>query len=243
MDHIKAIEWCGNGRGFTVEISLAERPNAPTAMSAPDPTVKTPDETANSGCGAMPCSAVGKVRWPRAAGLEVAKELCNRLKPCCEQLIVAGSLRRRKADVGDVEILYVSRMESRPFDMFSTVSVSLAEEEIARMLADGTLTKRPSKVGGTAWGDKNKLAVHRSGMPVDLFRTVSESWWNYLVCRTGPADSNTRIATEAQRKGYRWNPYGAGFTCLADGKITTMDSEESVFAFVGLPYLEPWTRK
>ena len=111
------------------------------------------------------------------------------------------------------------------------------------MLDDGTLAKRQSKIGGTAWGDKNKLAVHRSGMPVDLFRTVPESWWNYLVCRTGPADSNTRIATEAQRRGYRWNPYGIGYTKLADGTVTAMDSEAAVFAFVGLPYAEPWERK
>ena len=164
------------------------------------------NETRTNAPSRAPTCSAGKVRWPRSAGLEVAKELCDRLKPCCEKLIVAGSLRRRKSDIGDVEILYVSRMESRPFDMFSSVSVSLAEEEIARMLEDGTVMKRPSKVGGTAWGDKNKLALHRSGMPVDLFRTMPESWWNYLVCRTGPADSNTRIAHEAQHKGYRWNP-------------------------------------
>ncbi len=201
------------------------------------------NSTAGSGCPATSCSSVAKVKWPRSAALDVAKELCDRLKPHCKKLIVAGSLRRRKAEVGDVEILYVSRMEERPLDMFSTQSVSLADEEISRMLADGTLTKRPSKTGGTAWGDKNKLAVHRSGMPVDLFRTVEESWCNYLVCRTGPADSNTRIATEAQRRGYRWNPYGIGYTKLADGTVTAMDSEAAVFAFVGLPCAEPWERK
>lgn len=184
----------------------------------------------------------GKVRWPRSAALIVAREICDRLKPHCEKLIVAGSLRRRKQDVGDVEILYVSRMEDRPLDMFSSVSVSLADEEITRMLADETLTKRLSKIGGTAWGDQNKLAVHRSGIPVDLFRTVSEAWWNYLVCRTGPADSNTRIATEAKKIGYRWNPYGTGFTRLTDGGVNAMDSEEAVFAFVGLPYADPWER-
>jgi len=183
------------------------------------------------------------VRWPRAAALDVAREICVRLKPFCESLIVAGSLRRRRQDVGDVEILYVSRMEERPLDMFATVSVSLADEEIGKMLAEGTLAKRPSKTGGTAWGAKNKLALHRSGMPVDLFATEPGSWWNYLVCRTGPADSNTRIATEAQRRGYRWNPYGVGFTRLADGKVTAMESEESVFAFVGLDYRDPWERE
>ena len=185
--------------------------------------------------GSPSCSSGAKARWPRAAALQVARELCDRLNPFCEKLIVAGSVRRKKADVGDVEILYVSRMQDRPLDMFSTEAVSLADEEIAQMLTDGTLTKRPSKTGGTAWGDKNKLALHHSGIPVDLFRTAADAWWNYLVCRTGPAESNARIATAAQRRGYRWNPYGVGFTCLADGSITPMLSEAAVFAFVGLP--------
>lgn len=73
--------------------------------------------------------------------------------------------------------------------------------------------------------------------------STSRKWWNYLVCRTGPADSNARIATEAQRRGYRWNPYSIGYTKLADGTVVSMNSEADVFAFVGLPYAEPWERK
>lgn len=189
-----------------------------------------------------PNSNSGKVRFDRAEALPVAREICNRLKPVCERLIVAGSLRRRKDRVGDVEILYLSRIETRPDGLFETRSVALAEEEIARMILDGTLSKRENKTGGVAWGSKNKLAQHRCGVPVDLFAATAESWWNYLVCRTGPAESNTRIASEAKRRGYQWNPYGAGFTHLEDGSVIAMNSEPAVFAFVGLPYREPWER-
>lgn len=184
----------------------------------------------------MSSEVTPKTRWPRSIALEVARELCTRLNPFCERLIVAGSLRRMKATVGDVEILYISRQEQRKKDMFSTELVSLADEELEKMLSEGALTKRLSKIGGPAWGKKNKLAVHRSGVPVDLFQTSAESWWNYLVCRTGPAESNTRIASEAQNRGYKWNPYGVGFTRLADGEVFPMESEEAVFTFVGLPY-------
>lgn len=187
-------------------------------------------------------AAAHKKKWPRSAGLEVARSLCRRLNPVCESLIVAGSLRRRKQEIGDVEIVFVPRFAERAADLISTSMVSLADEEIQNMLADGTLSKRLSKTGSPAWGDKNKLAVHQSGMPVDLFRATRESWHNYLVCRTGPASSNTRIATLAQRMGYRWNPYGNGFTRLSDGSVVAMDSEDSVFTFVGLPVLPPWER-
>lgn len=104
----------------------------------------------HTGCSSPSlCSPVsGKRRWPRADALEVARELCNRLKPLCERLVVAGSLRRKKADVGDVEILYVPRLEERQADLLSTEMVSLADEEIERMLSDGTLGKRPSERHG-----------------------------------------------------------------------------------------------
>ena len=187
-------------------------------------------------------AATEKKRWPRADALIVAKELCVALKPACEQMIVAGSLRRRKADVGDVEILFVPKMEVRPVDMFESKPFSLADEVIERLLATGRLSKRPSTLGHFAWGAKNKLALHATGLPVDLFTATPENWWNYVVCRTGPADSNTRIASLAQQRGYKWNPYGSGYTRLSDSEIIPMGSEAEVFAFVGLEYREPADR-
>jgi DNA polymerase/3'-5' exonuclease PolX len=80
-----------------------------------------------------------------------------------------------------------------------------------------------------------------SGIPADLFAATRENWWNYLVCRTGPADSNMRICMGAQARGWKWNPYGAGFSD-PEGNVRVMDSERAVFDFVGLPYREPEAR-
>jgi len=54
-----------------------------------------------------------KVKYPRMAALSVAKELCDLLKPVTQRLIVAGSLRRRKEQVGDVEIVFIPKWEHR----------------------------------------------------------------------------------------------------------------------------------
>jgi DNA polymerase/3'-5' exonuclease PolX len=183
-----------------------------------------------------------KQQWARRDALAVAKELCDLLEPVTERLVVAGSLRRRKPDVGDVEIIYIPKWIERPEDMFSTCLVSLVDEMIEGWLLNGTLAKRPSKTGSFAWGAKNKLALHRSGMPVDLFRTEESAWWNYLVCRTGPAESNAAIALAAQQRGYKWNSYGSGFTRLSDGEVFPMESEEAVFDFVGMPFAVAWER-
>jgi len=179
--------------------------------------------------------------------MAVAKELCDALKPVTERLIVAGSLRRRKAEVGDVEILFVPKfITAAKHDLFAPPKpVNCADFLLELLLADGVLAKRPNKGGGFAWGEKNKLAIHvASGIPVDLFTASEANWFNYLVCRTGPGESNIRIASAAQARGWKWNPYGEGFS-RASGLGTELHrvaSEREVFEFVGMEFKEPWER-
>ena len=192
----------------------------------------------------MKNDAIHKPRFPRAAALAVARDLCGILSPVTERLIVAGSLRRRKPDVGDVEIVYIPHTEKRPVDLFRDADADLASDMLDSMLRDGILTKRPNALGCNIWGCKNKLAIHKAtGIPIDFFAANETSWYNYLVCRTGPTALNTRIASSAQAQGYQWNPYSCGFTCLKTGTIHIVESEKDVFEFVGLQYLEPWERK
>jgi DNA polymerase/3'-5' exonuclease PolX len=188
-----------------------------------------------------------KPRFPRDVALGVARELCDALKPVTLRLLVAGSLRRRKPAVGDVEILFIPIRETRQKDMFAVEIVSLADEVIAALLASGTIHKRVSRAGAASWGPSNKLAVHTAtGIPVDLFTATEDNWSNYVVCRTGPSHSNIRIAAEAKKRGWQWKPYGNGFSrggvLAGEKEIHLIASEEEVFRFVGLPYLQPWER-
>lgn len=193
---------------------------------------------------------IEKPRFPNAMGMKVAAEICAALKPFCKQLVVAGSLRRRKPTIRDVEILYVGEFETRkhPEDMFSSVTINLADEAIAALEKSGALERRKNVNGSEMYGKKNKLMRHvQSGIGVDFFSTTTECWFNYLVCRTGPAESNTRIAMAAQKMGWTWHPYGTGFSrggaaMAGPYQEHLVSSEEDVFRFVGLPYREPNAR-
>ena len=185
-------------------------------------------------------------RYPHADGLRVAEELVRILEPESLRIIIAGSLRRMKPTVGDVEILYVPKFITGPDpdDLFGIKTFNTVDEIIFRLEHDGILHRRKNVNGSEMFGDKNKLMVHtNTGIPVDLFSTTLDCWHNYLVCRTGPADSNALIAVKANRIGHRWNPYGRGFTEIGTGEIIPMDSEESVFSFVGIPYQSPEARQ
>jgi DNA polymerase/3'-5' exonuclease PolX len=187
---------------------------------------------------------VSDKRYPWEQAYTVAACIAQELRPVCERVQIAGSLRRHKPDVGDIEILYIPVVheEPDPADMFRSIMVSLADGRIDGMIRAGILEKRLNVNGSAMFGEKNKLMRHiATGIPVDLFAATRENWYNYLVCRTGPSESNVRICEAAISKGWHWNPYGAGFTAR-NRDCVVMDSEEAVFAFVGLPYREPARR-
>jgi DNA polymerase/3'-5' exonuclease PolX len=186
-----------------------------------------------------------KVKYPRADALKVARQMCVSLADVTERLIVAGSLRRRKLAVGDVEVLFIPKLVTQTVDFFTSTSVSAADLMLNDLVAKGILAKRKNVNGSEMWGPKNKLAVHvASGIPVDLFAATAENWFNYLVCRTGSAENNLAIASAAQAKGWKWNPYGSGFSRMSGlgSESHVVSSERDVFDFVGLPYKEPWER-
>lgn len=194
-----------------------------------------------------------KKRYPREDAIKVAKVVCDALKEVTEQdrLVVAGSLRRRKKSVGDVEILFVPKFgQGIKADLFSEAPiVSLADLALEKLLELGIVAKRPNIRGSFAWGPSNKLGVHvESGIPIDFFTTTGEAFFNYLVCRTGGAENNKAIAMAAQSRGWKWKPYSNGFQKIdfygneLEEFSEPMTSERAVYEFLGLEYKEPWQR-
>jgi DNA polymerase/3'-5' exonuclease PolX len=186
---------------------------------------------------------MSKTKYPRADALKVAKELCDLMKPLCERLVVAGSLRRRKPEVGDVEILFIPQFVTVPDGLFDSKQVSRVDALLEVLMGNPKIIDQRRNVNGSVmWGVKNKLAVHvASGIPVDFFAATEANWFNYLVCRTGGAENNTLIASTAQAKRWKWNPYGEGFTDER-GNLVPVKSEREVFDLLGMEYKEPWER-
>lgn len=162
--------------------------------------------------------------------------------------MVAGSLRRRKAEVGDLEILFLPKLEQslslKQGDLLSATPATLvdvASEQIDHLVSSGIIRKRNNSLGSEIWGGKNKLARHiASGIPVDFFTTSAAGWWSLVVCRTGGKRNNIDLATAAQKKFWRWSPY-EGFWDR-EGKMIRAESEEDVYRLLGQPWLDPWKR-
>ena len=183
-----------------------------------------------------------KHRWPREIAWPLAVALMDELSPACERIIIAGSLRREKPTVGDIELLYIPAIRNLPnhASLFAEdVPTNLADLVIERLEKQRVLSRRVSAAGHTAFGEKNKLMLHHpTGIPVDLFSTTEEAFENYLVCRTGPAELNVAICDAAIERGWKWAPYGIGFV-RPDQPPLVVKKERDVFEYVGLPYREP----
>lgn len=186
-----------------------------------------------------------KVKWPAIDAMKVAEELIHELAPACERICFAGSLRRRKSEVGDVELIYIPKTEMRgnPDDIFYTpIPTNLADLVIGRLETNHVLSRRKNVNGFEMFGDKNKLMVHvTSGIPVDLFATTAENWWVTLVVRTGSKETNLRLTSGAIARGGSLNAYGCGVK-WRDGHISVATSEKAVFDLCGVPFIPPEAR-
>lgn len=195
-----------------------------------------------------------KQRWPLDEATRLALAIVGALEPLCARVCIAGSIRREKPDVGDIEILYIPKTEARqvPGDMFASETRNLVDAWLEDRMQSGVIIKRPNTIGNYSYGPKIKLMIHvPMGIPIDFFSTTEASWWNYLVCRTGPAESNKAIAERAQYMRQTWKPYSPGYLREVDGALAgdpktfetvPMHSEAEVFAHVGMPYREPKDR-
>jgi DNA polymerase/3'-5' exonuclease PolX len=190
-----------------------------------------------------------KIKHPRARALAVARELTAALKSLCEpeRFIFAGSLRRRKEEVGDIELVYVPRFErmADPDDLLrNPTTTNLVDAKLNDWLKTGIISKRVGAQGGKSWGSSNKLALHTSsGIGIDFFQADTQNFWTLLVCRTGSAAMNTRICNAAIARGQTWNMY-RGFEDRITGDLLFVpESEQALFAHMRLPYLEPKERE
>jgi DNA polymerase/3'-5' exonuclease PolX len=184
--------------------------------------------------------------------LRRALALTGALDSACERLEIAGSLRRAKPTVRDIELVALPRFEDRAGeDLWSTDAThDLLEERIAELLAARFLEARQvanHRADGrvetqTKLGPAFKALVYR-GIPVDLFIVRgSASWGCIYALRTGPGDWNTKLVTDCQAIGRRVAG-GQAERWAGDGWVAVPTPEETdFFAALGQPWVDPEDR-
>jgi len=119
--------------------------------------------------------------------LEIANELVEILRPGCERIEIAGSIRRGKVNPKDIEIVAIPRFtEDADRDMFGNEynprRVNWLEANIFTALETGWGFDIAVRRNGSHY----KRLMHHSGIACDLFITDARRWGAIYTIRTGP---------------------------------------------------------
>lgn len=164
----------------------------------------------------------GKKRMLLGIALPIAKELESRLKSLKEVKKVesAGSLRRMKETVGDLDILVISKKPTKVMDFFTSM------KDVARILAKG-----PTK----------SSILLKSGLQVDLRVVPEKSFGAALQYFIGNKDHNIKLRKIAIKKGYKLSEYGL-FNKKTNKKLAGKD-EKQIYKKLGMKWMEPEIRE
>lgn len=159
---------------------------------------------------------------------EMAEKLAEHLKKISgiEKITPAGSLRRGRETVGDLDVLVTGKAcvteESRQNVMEHILLFSELTDVIAR-------------------GD-NKISFHtRNGMQVDVRLLAPESFGAALQYFTGSKSHNIALRQRALKMGFTLNEYG--LARLEDEKRVASKTEEDIYAKLKLDYIPPELRE
>lgn len=149
----------------------------------------------------------------------IAESLQNHLAPYCTHCAVAGSIRRRKAEVKDIELVCCP-----------------APAQYADFLA---ALRNLAIIKGKPTGSARYVRVSLRDIEADIFITTPPQWGWILLLRTGSADFNQRLLAALRalgvtsKEGRLWR----------DGSTAVpTPHEEAVFAAAGLTFIYPEDR-
>ncbi len=159
-----------------------------------------------------------KGRMLLGEALPIAEEIIALLEPEVERISVAGSARRMRETVGDIDILAISENPKQVMDAFSNIPF------VREVVVKG----------------KTKTTVYLMGdLQADLRVVEAESYGAALQYFTGSKEHNVHLRSIAQRMGYKINEYG-----LYEGEDKIGgENEKEIYEKLGMAYIDPELRE
>ncbi len=164
----------------------------------------------------------GSERRPLGRVLPLAEDIVRRVRDGASvgQIVVAGSIRRWKETVNDIDILCTSRRPEEVMEAFVKLP------HVSRILAQG-----PTK----------SSIIAEDGIQVDLRVVEEDSFGAALQYFTGNKQHNIKLRERAVRAGLKINEYGV-FTEPEEKKIGG-EKEADVYKALQLPFVPPELRE
>lgn len=164
----------------------------------------------------------GKERMSLGVALPIATEIINKLKllPEVKKISYAGSLRRMKETIRDIDILVTSTKPKRIMETF--VSLPRAREILAH-------------------GETKSSILLKDGIQVDVRVVEPECFGAALLYFTGSKAHNIHLRRLANKMGYKISEYGI-FKEKTERRIAGKE-EDDIYKILGLAYIPPELRE
>lgn len=183
-------------------------------------------------------AAAESPRLPLEKAERIAQRIAAELAPMCERIEVAGSIRRRRPDCGDVDLVLLPKCRAH------------VDRIIERCGRHAAIQKRGAQyvVFSLANGFQLDLWIAHCGEVAapDLFETKLETapgnFGVLLLARTGSAMFNVWIAQTAKARGLHFNPH-RGIERSPGGRVVAATEEAEIFAALGLEFIQPERRE
>ena len=148
---------------------------------------------------------------------QIAEKVREVLLPYCDRIQIAGSIRRARPTVHDIDIVLIENPEA-------ALIISSALASIGVIKLNGSKIKR--------------LHYHKANIDIDIYFATPTTWPTLLLIRTGSKESNIRLATRAKRMGWQLKANGDGLF-NENGERVAGDTEESIYRALGVSYQMP----
>ena len=187
----------------------------------------------------------------------IAEKLADDLRLMCDRLEIAGSIRRGKKEVNDIEFVAIPKIEPNVIrDMFGTAITPQIQVDLLAFRLDALLDsdrwawQKDTKT--KRWGPKYKrLFNEKENIACDLFITDARHWGVIYLIRTGPWIFSRDLVTIVLEKG--WHVTGGlihghpliGKPCSLGDKcslIIETPEEIDVFDALDLAFVKPGDR-
>ena len=147
---------------------------------------------------------------------KLSERIMEQIRPFCDRLAVAGSIRRRKSEVRDVDFVLIPK----PL-LWHRIIATLQWNMDAKVLKHG----------------EKAAQLTIDGVNVDLYSAIEETWEPLLLIRTGSAENNIKLSMIARKKGMKLSHKGL----IKDEKIVA-STEKEIFNLLGLSHIPPKER-
>ena len=160
--------------------------------------------------------------------LPIAQRVKATLEPYCERIEIAGSVRRRKAEVKDLEIVAIPKV----------MKTGLFDSVMERHPGFCKAVEQWPAIKGKPTGKYTQRTLPE-GLVLDLFMAEANNWGLILAIRTGSADYSHRVLAGG------WVRHGLksaeGHLYRGD-ELLVVKEEEDLFRLSGVKWVEPELR-